>query len=253
MTSRPKSSRRFPPTSIPDSPTDFYPSQMKSAKLSREVLTPEDVMNLKREKQNLLHERTILKAKIARYASYHHHHSQPANKTDSILHSLEQEVRQLEQQTAAKRAEVAQLMASDEAAIVSELKEESKMLHLEMMRIRRERQAVERELQDVSAQLEAACQKYSPAEFEKQQKLIKKLEREMVDLRTKNAAAKELVARMKEDEEYRMEEEQEAKEKVADLKAKIRREQQQIAEINQEMTQMRAEHLEVVERLRLQL
>jgi chromosome segregation ATPase len=215
------------------------------------ALTPEDLVNLKREKQNLIHERTILKAKLARHASYNRHPTTDG-RTESILSALEREVCELEQQNAGKRAEIARLLRSDESAVVSELREESKMLHLELLRIRRERQTIDAELKEVTRELDVACEKFSPTVYENQQKMIAKLEREVAEQRNKNAAAKETLVSIRQDRETRAEEAQRAQESLADLKAQIRWEHNQIAALNQEMERMRAEHREVMERLALQ-
>jgi hypothetical protein len=57
------------------SPRDLYRTrrQFNAIKDARDHLMIEDITNLKPEKQNLIHERTLLKAKLARYATYNRH------------------------------------------------------------------------------------------------------------------------------------------------------------------------------------
>ena len=120
-------------------------NQFTAIKRSSENITTDDIVNLKREKQNLLQERTLLKAKLARFADINRH-PKDAGRNQQIANSLERQVRTLEQLTASKRAEIAQLIYSDRAAVITELQEESKMLHLELMRLKKTKQETEQEL-----------------------------------------------------------------------------------------------------------
>ena len=83
-------------------------NQFTAIKRSSENITTDDIVNLKREKQNLLQERTLLKAKLARFADINRH-PKDAGRNQQIANSLERQVRTLEQLTASKRAEIAQL------------------------------------------------------------------------------------------------------------------------------------------------
>lgn len=229
-------------------------NQFTAIKNSRESLTTDDIVNLKREKQNLLHERTILKAKLARYANFNRHSKAPG-RNQQIANSLERQVRTLEQLTAAKRAEIAQLIYSDRAAVITELQEESKMLHLELMRLRKAKQDTEYDLNEISAQLEEACQKYSPAVLNKQHKVIKGLEKEIANQRSRNEKIREKVDQMRrEQEENGYQDQNEKVQKTIEaLKQKIKREQQEIAAIDKQMAQMKDEHAREMQELQSQL
>jgi vacuolar-type H+-ATPase subunit I/STV1 len=236
--------------------TDIYISrnQFTAIKNSRESLTTDDITNLKREKQNLIQERSLLKARLARYANFNRH-PKPPGRNQHIANSLEQQVRTLEQLTAAKRAEIAQLIYSDRAAVISELQEESKMLHLELMRLRKSKQESEASLRDVTAQLKEACEKYSPAVLARQDKTIKNLEREIAAQRAKNDTIKEKVAQMKAEQEDSQYQEQNMKvhRQIDSLRSQIKQEQQEIAAIDQQMAQMKADHAAEMTRLQSDL
>jgi chromosome segregation ATPase len=225
-------------------------SKFNAIKSTGGQLTTDDIINLKRERQNLIRERTLLKAKLARYASYNRH-PKPPGRNQQIANSLQREVQKLEQLTAAKRAEIAQLIYSDRAAVVTELQEESKMLHLELIRLKKAKHDTEMQLRDVAAQLEDVSQKYSPAALARQQKAIKQLEREIAAQKARNMVAEEKVVKMQcEQEGDGQEAEAEtAQAKIEELRALIRAEQQEIAAIDQQMATMREEHASEMQRL----
>jgi uncharacterized sporulation protein YeaH/YhbH (DUF444 family) len=229
-------------------------AQFTAIKNSRESLTTEDIINLKREKQNLIRERTLLKAKLARYATSNRH-PKPPGRNGQIANSLEQEVHKLEQLTAGRRAEIAELIYSDRAAVVTELQEESKMLHLEALRLQTTKQDTENELRRLSAELQEVAQRYSPAVLARQHGQIKTLEKEIATQRAKNATIKEKVARLKavQESEETVEESARTRQKIDDLKAQIRKEQQEIAALDRQMQQMRDEHANEMQQLQAQL
>ncbi|OHT09947.1 hypothetical protein TRFO_21040 [Tritrichomonas foetus] len=229
-------------------------NQFTQIKRSSENITTDDIVNLKREKQNLLQERTLLKAKLARFADINRH-PKAAGRNQQIANSLERQVRTLEQLTASKRAEIAQLIYSDRAAVITELQEESKMLHLELMRLKKTKQETEAELRKVSAELEEACQKYSPAVLTKQQKTIKQLEREISAQQARNEKLKQKIEVMQKDQEANNYDDENAKiqKQIDDLKAKIKEEQQAIAQLDKQMAQMSDEHANEMQELQSQL
>jgi DNA repair exonuclease SbcCD ATPase subunit len=223
-------------------------------KNSGESLTTDDILNLKREKQNLIRERTLLKVKLARYGSFNRH-SKPPGRNQQIANSLEREVQKLEQLTAGKRAEIAQLIYSDRAALITELQEESKMLHLELMRLQKTKQETENELRVVSAQLEEASQRYSPAVLARQNSQVRGLEREIAAQRAKNEALKDKVAAMKaaQESDDGVEEAARNQQKIEHLKAQIRKEQQEIAAVDRQMEQIKGEHAAGMQQLQSQI
>jgi len=228
-------------------------NQFTALRNSRETLTTDDIVNLKREKQNLIHERSILKAKLSRYAPFNRHSKGPG-RNQQVANSLERQVRTLEQLTAAKRAEIAEIVCSDRAAVVTELHEESKMLHLELLRLRRARQETGRELAEVDAQLEDARQRYSPAVLAKQARTIKALEREVAGQRIRNEQVQEKVAQMRAQRNERRSEEDDRTQKAIDgLRRRIREEQQEIAAIDQRTGEMRDAHAREMQELQSRL
>jgi predicted RNase H-like nuclease (RuvC/YqgF family) len=192
--------------------------------------------------------------KLARYATSNRH-LRPPGRNQQIANSLERELHKLEQLTAARRAEIAELIYSDRAAVVAELQEESKMLHLELIRLQKTKQDTENQLRKVAAELQDFAQKYSPAVLERQHGQIKSLEREIATQQSKNATLKEKVMMLRAAQESEENAREAARTQAAidELKAQIRREQQEIAALDKQMVQMKDDHANEMQQLQSQL
>ena len=195
----------------------------------------------------------MLKAKLVRYANFTRH-PKALTPSQPVATSLERRVRALEQVSAEREAEIASLVYSDRAAVITELQEESKMLHLELMRVQLKRQQTDNDIADLSQQLEEAIAKYSPDALAKQQQTIKQLQREIAQQRLRNDKIREKVDALKKERESReggMS--THVKKQVDEIKAKIRREQQEIADIDKQMEAMKEEHNKEMQELQSRL
>lgn len=240
MIPRPKVVR--PRRTAPHSARVRRGESLVTARTPTDSLTTDDITRLKREKQELLQERCMLKAKLVRYENFTRHPKALA-RTQPVAVGLERRIKELEEISGQLDAEIAELVYSDRAAVVTELQEESKMLHLELMRIRTKRQETETEIADLSQQLEDACTKYSPEALARQQQTIKSLQREIAQQRARNDKIREKVEGIKRERESReggMS--TQVKRQVDEIKARIRKEQQEIADIDKEMEKMKEEH-----------
>ena len=253
---RPFSNRNGPNSARGSEDRSMYAArnQFTAIKRSSENITTDDIVNLKREKQNLLQERTLLKAKLARFSDLNRH-PKDAGRNQQIANSLERQVRTLEQLTASKRAEIAQLIYSDRAAVITELQEESKMLHLELMRLKKTKQETEQELREVSSELEEACKKYSPSVLSRQQKKIKQLEREISNQQARNEKLQVKIENMEKEQQENKYDDVNAKiqRQIDEIKSQIRYEQQAISELDKQMSQMSEEHATEMQELQSQL
>jgi small-conductance mechanosensitive channel len=221
-------------------------AQFAAIKNSTEALTPGNIVNLKREKQNLIRERTLLTAKLARYASFNRH-AKPPGRNQQIAHCLAGEVEKLEQLTAMKREDIARLIYSDRAAVITELQEESKMLHLEVSRLTKLKQDTEVELRELSARLDEATQRCCPAAIARQQTQIKGLEKAVAAQRAKNEAMLQRISARQQEEPPG--EPDKRQQKIDQLRAQVKREQQEIASLDEQMARMKEEHAKEMQRI----
>ena len=111
-------------------------------KTNQEIIN-DDLSILKKEKQNLIQEKTLLKAKILRFTNKNKQFKKPLPKL-GIQNSLEKELTQIEQLMAEKRAEIALIKRSDISAHVQELQEECILLYMEIKRLELEKDESEK-------------------------------------------------------------------------------------------------------------
>lgn len=234
---------RNPPNSSRGNDMYSARNQLNAIRNSRDPITIDDIINLKREKQNLTQERYLLKAKLARFNEISRRPN-TAKRDVQIANSLEKQVQTLENLTAAKRAEINDLIYSDRAAQVTELQEESKMLHLESLRLKRAKLDTEAEIKQLTAELESTCEKYSPQVLTRQHKQIKAVEKEIKLQNKKNEDIQKKIDEAKRyQEEQKLEEKKEELQKqINELKQKIRNEQDQIKKLDNEMSDLQTTH-----------
>ena len=217
----------------------------------RNSLMSEEVGIMKREKHNLLQEKSLLKAKITRLLDITKHPNRYTPKTNTDQNSLEREYRKIEQLAAAKRSEIAQLESSDTATIVKELQEECLMLHMELVRVKSEKQRTDIELRRAVKELQEANAQFNPDLVKRQERIINELKKQISEQNIRNAKIKaKLDEKESEQAENKQDEAQIIVEKtVADLEAQIRAEQESIAQIENEMKTLDEEKIKEINEL----
>ena len=229
----------------------------KTVRLFRPETAPssEEVGILKREKHNLLQEKSLLKAKISRLVDITKHPNRYTPKTNTDQNSLEREYRQVEQMSAAKRSEIAQMNSSDMAAVVEELQEECLMLYMELVRLKSEKQRTDAELKQATKQLQEARVQFSPDLERKQKKKINELQKYITEQKIRNAKIKaKLDEKENEQAENKQDEAQMIVEKtISDLEAQIKAEQDGIAEVEAEIRKLDEEKIKEINELQEKL
>lgn len=136
-------------------------SQFVQLQKNRNLISSDEVINLKKQKQMLLKERSILIAKIARYES------QPYQRTNDsqnkkIADSVDRDVKKLKHVIEEKRKDLEAVSHSDTAFSILETQEESKILHLELVRLKDEKERLQKALASSEKKLDALIEEYSP-------------------------------------------------------------------------------------------
>lgn len=226
-------------------------------KLIRPDTTPtaEEIGILKREKHNLIQEKSLLKAKIMRLIDITNRPDTYTSRSSADQNVLEKEYRQIEQISAAKRSEISQLNASDLAAVVNELQEECLMLHMELMRLVVEKKRIDTELKTVNRQLHDAKTQFHPDLEKKQNRIIKELERQITDQRLRNAKIRaKLDDKENEMTENKQDEAAQAMQKtIEDLEAQIKAQQAESNQVDEEIRQLEDEKRKEINELNYQL
>ena len=243
---------------------DFYSARNQFSSIRKESegghLTSDDVVDLKREKQRLLHEQSILKAKIGRFQSLARKEklapavkeAQSAPKrTKQIANSLEKHVKTLNQLAEEKRATIFEIINSEQAAKISELQEESKVFELEIYRLREIKREVESQYKELENQLEIANKKYSVDSLNKQKTDLNALKKELNNEKKKSEQLKqelESLQKAKQAEEERPEH-QDLIKQIKELKAQIKEEQKTIKSLDQQVSEMSSKQSQEINNL----
>ena len=229
----------------------------RSTRVTASESTPtiEEVSNLKREKHNLIQEKSLLKAKIARLIDITKHPDRYNPRQNTDQNSLEREQKQFEQLSAYKRAEIASLRCSDLAAIVNELQEECLMLHMELIRVRQEKSQTDRELRQVTRQLQEAEIQFRPDLERKQEKIIRELNNQITEQMMRN---KRIQAKLADKENQALDDKKDetsiiVQKTIQELEQKIREEQNEIEKIDDEMKQLEEDKNQEIEDLQREL
>ncbi|EAX97549.1 hypothetical protein TVAG_006800 [Trichomonas vaginalis G3] len=235
--------------------------QFELIKQAKEKISIEEIMELKREKQNLIQERNILRAKITRFADLAKRTNSngsinPRNRGKSrnaiIANTLQNQIDSLTRQIAQKRSETQQLMFSDKAVEITELQEEAKMLFMEAMRLEREKKEVELQYKEAQENLERINANYSSSVIAEQSKQINQLEKEISLQRQRNEILRSKISAIKEEQKTKsyIDATEKVKNKIEEIKKKIQAEKEAIRALDQETELVKIAHKERMENLR---
>lgn len=235
--------------------------QFELIKQAKDKISVEEIMELKREKQNLIQERNMLRAKITRFSDLAKKSNSnvtvnPRNRGKSrntmIANSLQRQIDSLTQQIAQRRSETQQLIISDKAVEITELQEEAKMLYMESMRLEREKKEVENEYREAQLTLEKINANYSSAVISEQAKQIKNLEKEISLQRQRNEILRTKISAIKEEQKDKayIDATEKVKQKIEEVKKKIQMEREEMRKLDEETNLFKIAHKERMEKLR---
>ncbi|EAY14712.1 hypothetical protein TVAG_038180 [Trichomonas vaginalis G3] len=195
---------------------------------------------LKREKQNLIQEKSLLKAKIARLTT-RAKKPQSFATNSAVQNSLERELHQIEQMTANYRSEIALIKQSDRAAIIDELQEECLMLHMELIRMRSKKSEAEKENKDLQQLLQEKQSEFSREVLSKQKKEIKSLQKEIALQQSRNEIIAEKVQKRENAKDQPDERVRVISSTISDLDQKIKNEEDETEKSKQEIKRIQEE------------
>ena len=215
----------------------------------------DEISILKKEKQNLIQEKSLLKAKIVRLTNKAKRPRQSPQKFNiQYSNSLEKELRQAEQLTAAKRSEIALIKLSDRAAIVDELQEECLMLHMELIRMKKQKIEAEKQRKEAYKKLVNAQEEYSKEVLANQKKEIAHYIKEIAAQKQRNFAIALKLQKKEEARDVPDERTIVMKTSVESIEKSIQQEEEETKQIEEEIKQVTEEQTkrikELEERLR---
>ena len=157
---------------------DSHPDPI-SPKSKQRPITKEDINELKIERQKLLDERTQLKSKIARLEVQAKKSARTSNANPQLLAQLDKEYKTVEHLIMQQRAQINELLMSDNAAQRQELQEEAKIIYMEKVRLQDLQMQQQISLNDSKRELNDLLETDGPAVLERQEKRIESLEEKL--------------------------------------------------------------------------
>ena len=210
----------------------------------------DEISILKKEKQNLIQEKSLLKAKIVRLTNKAKRPRQSTQKFNiQYSNSLEKELRQAKQMTAAKRSEIALIKLSDRAAIVDELQEECLMLHMELIRMKKQKIEAEKQRKEAYKKLVNAQEEYSKEVLEKQKKEIAHYIKEIATQKQRNFAIALKLQKKEEAKDVPDERTRVIQNSVDAIDKSIKQEEEETKQIQEEIQQITQEQTKKIKEL----
>jgi chromosome segregation ATPase len=250
MRRTPSSSRGY----LPDKPYNLLhdPRREKTrSRLKAVRVSKDDVNDLKIEKQQLIDERTQLKAKIVRLEAQSKRSTRAGTSNKNLLTQLDKEYKSVEHLVMQQRAQINQLLRSDNAAERQELQEEAKNIYQERLRLQDLQLQQQKELSDAKMELDELLRTNGPAIYEKQNQKIKVLEDKLMKYENANARLAEKIRKLK--EEKRTQDESQAGQinsRADQLRMQIKEVEDKTAEIEEKIRASKENHEKVMDRIR---
>jgi hypothetical protein len=143
--------------------------------------SPDELSILKQELQSVLHQKSLLKARIARLEDSATRDASVSSPTAKPLKTVVIELEQSEQYNAARRAEIELILNSDLVANIAENEQEAIILYEEMQRCYQLRKDTEVALADLNREFEKMRHKFSREVMQRNEELIQSLEEQIVN------------------------------------------------------------------------
>lgn len=228
--------------------------QAPSPRFRQRQITQEDIQALQLEKQKLIDEKAQLKTKIARLEVQSKRSSRTANTNPQLLTQLDREYKSVEHMIMQQRAQINELLMSDNAAQRQELQEEAKIIYQERVRLQDLQLQQQLALNDARRELQELLESDGPAVFERQAHRIEQLE---LKLHKYEHANKKLAAKVKSLKAKKALEEESAAgaigSRAAQIRAQIREAEKATEEIEEKIAQSIEKHKQVMKSLHISL
>ena len=210
----------------------------KRATVKRNPLSlEEEISVLKKEKQNLFQEKSLLKAKIVRLKNKlgKAPQKQTSSRSHPFQNSLENELKKLKQLSASKRTEIDYIKQSDRAALIGELQEECIILHEEIIRMKYSIKSFTKNNKELHNKLVQTQSEFSESVYNKQKKEINNILLEIDKQKQRNAVIS--LKLMKKEHQIDSSDERTTimQNSYSEIDAKIKQEQDQIKRIEEDI------------------
>lgn len=206
----------------------------------RDYITVDEVNQVKNQKNLLLLQKEKIQSQIARLEMLPYHESNP-KRNRFIAQSVSKQIEGYEMLIKEKKDEINQVRISDIASSITEFQEESKIMHLENVRLQILKKEVEKELENSRNRLNTMIDLYSPEQIQAIQNEISELKKKIakkeksIDLLEYPEHTFEQYRIAKEKKELEKEERKKKIKQIKQLKREIRKEKRNIEIIRKQI------------------
>lgn len=242
---------------LPEKPYSILHDPRRNQGVSRiraTRVTKEDINDLKIEKQRLIEERQQLKAKIVRLETQSKRSARTGTTNQNLLTQLDREYKSVEHLIMQQRAQINELLRSDNAAERQELQEEAKIIYQERLRLHDLQIQQQIDLNQAKKELDDLLSSDGPAVFEKQARKINELEEKLRKYEKANKKLSEKIKKLKQEKKLQEESQSGAISiRANQLKSQIREVEQKTEEIEAKIKESKQKHEEVMKQIRQSL
>ncbi|OHS96066.1 hypothetical protein TRFO_37822 [Tritrichomonas foetus] len=232
---------------------DSHPEPV-SVKAKQRPITKDDINELKIERQKLIDERTQLKTKIARLEVQSKRSARTSNANPQLLSQLDREYKTVEHLIMQQRAQINELLMSDNAAQRQELQEEAKIIFMERTRLMDMQLQQQISLNEAKKELSELLANDGPTVYEKQANRINSLE---AKLKKYLSANEKLTSKVKTLKSKKALEEEAATGTIGtranQIRAQIRDAERATEDIEEKIAKSIQKHKEVMKSLQISL
>jgi DNA repair exonuclease SbcCD ATPase subunit len=212
----------------------------------------DEIDSLKRQKVELIEEKKRLQARLNRI-DIESQRPIRAVVNPRLITQLDREYRDLLQQVEAQRRELTALKQSDEAAVVSELQEEVKMVYLEKVRLEQYQVQQQQELREITQEYEDLMRNEGPEALERQQQKIASYQEKLEKYKHANH---KLSSKIKTARANRAFDNEDGRERIRaraeELDQQIEKTKRETEELQRQIDESRAQHRMEMRALRMQ-
>lgn len=218
-------------------------SSYQEARKNMNFITTEDVNTAKNRRNLLLQQKFDIMAHIARIENSKCH-KKSDNQNLMIVASINQQIASYNQLIQEKKDQINEILNSEIAASISEVQEESKIYHLELVRLKMEKGDIEKEIEKSQKRLQELLDDYSPRQLWVREKDLEDI-RSVVYKKEKSVrhlenpeADNEILKQKKERQEMEAKLRKELNKKIKETKNEIQKENRKINRIKKRLEKL---------------
>lgn len=167
----------------------------------KDYITIDDIVKLRNERNILLEKRRELSSKVVRLINSEKIPPPCDRAMKQIAESLEKQVETLKYMIYKKKEQINAILNSDLAAIITEHQEMTKLYHLELLRLKRNKKKIEKEYSNLNSTYSSILEQYSQKQISLNQSYLRDLRKEVFSLENRLERVRNPVARLQEEED----------------------------------------------------